>query len=153
MFQGDKHDALPQTLYDSRWHGQLMGWLASLTLDELPGLPLDMDVDFVIELHPGTSLISMTPYKMAPNELQELKVRIQELLENGFIRLSTLVRGTPVMFTKKEVKFKWNDPRERAFQELKRRLISALILIVSKMGQRYTVYCDASKNGLGCVLI
>ena len=27
-FQGDKHDALPQTVYDSRWHGQLMGWLA-----------------------------------------------------------------------------------------------------------------------------
>ena len=34
MFQGDKHDALPQTMYDSRWHGQLMGWLASLTLED-----------------------------------------------------------------------------------------------------------------------
>ena len=34
MFQGDKHDALPQTVYDSRWHGQLMGWLASLTLED-----------------------------------------------------------------------------------------------------------------------
>ena len=34
MFQGDKHDALPQALYDSRWHGQLMGWLASLTLED-----------------------------------------------------------------------------------------------------------------------
>ena len=31
MFQGDK-DALPQTMYDSRWHGQLMNWLASLTM-------------------------------------------------------------------------------------------------------------------------
>ena len=112
-----------------------------------------MDVDFVIELHPGTSLISMTPYKMALNELQELKVWIQELLDKGFIRLSTLARGTPVLFTKKEVKFKWNDPCERAFQELKKRLISALILIVLKRGQRYTVYCDASKNGLGCFLI
>ena len=61
MFQGNKHDALPHTVYDSMWHGQLMGWLASLTLkdevrqemslpwvvyeyedvfsDELPGLP------------------------------------------------------------------------------------------------------------------
>ena len=29
MFQGNKHDALPQAVYDSRWHGQLMGWLAS----------------------------------------------------------------------------------------------------------------------------
>ena len=34
VFQGDKHDALPQAVYDSRWHGQLMGWLASLTLED-----------------------------------------------------------------------------------------------------------------------
>ena len=34
MFQGDKHDALPQAVYDSRRHGQLMGWLASLTLED-----------------------------------------------------------------------------------------------------------------------
>ena len=33
MFQGDKHDALPQAVYYSRWHEQLMGWLASLTLE------------------------------------------------------------------------------------------------------------------------
>ena len=32
--QGDKHDVLPQTVYDSRWHRQLMGWLASLTLED-----------------------------------------------------------------------------------------------------------------------
>ena len=34
MFKGDKHDALPHTVYDSRWHRQLMGWLASLTLED-----------------------------------------------------------------------------------------------------------------------
>ena len=34
MFQGDKHDALPQAVYDSKWHGKLMGWLASLTLED-----------------------------------------------------------------------------------------------------------------------
>ena len=34
VFQGDKHDSLPQTVYDSRWHAQLMGWLASLTLED-----------------------------------------------------------------------------------------------------------------------
>ena len=52
-----------------------------------------------------------------------------------------------------EVKFEWNDCCERAFQELKRRLTSTSILIVPKMGQRYTVYCDASNTGLGCVLM
>ena len=96
MFQGDKHDALPRAVYDSRWHEQLMGWMASLTLEdevrqdldlpqviceyedvfpnELPGLPLYRDVDFVIELYPGTLPISMTPHRMAPTELQELEV-------------------------------------------------------------------------------
>ena len=34
IFQGDKHDVLPHTMYDSRWHGQLMGWLAILTLED-----------------------------------------------------------------------------------------------------------------------
>ena len=58
-------------------------------LDELPGLPPQRDVEFCIELHLGTSPISMTPYRMAPVELQELKVQIQELLDKGFIRPST----------------------------------------------------------------
>ena len=75
-----------------------MGWLASLTLDDevrqdlslprvvyeyedvfldkLSGLPLHKVVDFVIELHPGTSAISMTPHRMTPVELKELKVKI-----------------------------------------------------------------------------
>ena len=43
-------------------------------LDELPGLPPHRDIDFTIELHPSTLPISMTPHRMAPVELQELKV-------------------------------------------------------------------------------
>ena len=68
--------------------------------DELPGLPPHRDVDFVIELHPGTSSISMTPHKMAPVELQELKVQIQDLLDKGFIRSSTSPWGALVLFAK-----------------------------------------------------
>ena len=56
-------------------------------------------------------------------------------------------------FTRKEVKFEWNDLCERAFQELKRRLTSAPIPIVQESRQRYTMYCDASKDELGCVLM
>ena len=52
---------------------------------------------------------------MASIELRELKVQIRELLDKGFIRPSTSVRGAPVLFTKKEVKFKWNGLCERAF--------------------------------------
>ena len=96
VFQGDKPDILPQIVYESRCHGQLGGWIASLTLedeerldldlprvvceyvdvfpDELPGLPQRRVIDFGIELHRGTSPISMTPHRMASVELQELRV-------------------------------------------------------------------------------
>ena len=105
VFQGDKDDILPQTVYESRCQGQLAGWLASLTLedeerpdldlpwvvceyvdvflDELPGLPPHRDVDFGIELHPGTLPISITPHRMAPVEWQELRVQLQEQLTRG----------------------------------------------------------------------
>ena len=66
--------------------------------------------------------------------------------------LSRLASSTTKL-TRKEVKFEWNDVCERAFQELKRKLTSAPILIVPYGGQRYTMYCDASKDGLGCVLM
>ena len=55
--------------------------------------------------------------------------------------------------TRKGVKFKWDDLCEKAFQELKMRLTSAPILIVPEQGQRYTVYCDVSRDRLGCVLM
>ena len=55
--------------------------------------------------------------------------------------------------TRNEVKFEWNDLCEKAFRELNRRLTSAPILIVPERGQRYTVCCDASMEGLGCVLM
>ena len=123
VFQGDKHDILPQTVYESRCQGQLAGWLVNLTLedevrpdldlplvvceyedifpDELPGLPPQRVVDFGIELHLGTSPISMTPLRMTPVELQEFRVQLQELLDKGFIRPSTSPWGTPVLFAKK----------------------------------------------------
>ena len=73
-------------------------------LDELPGLPTQRVVDFGIELHPATSPISMTPHRMALVELQELRVQLQELLDKGFIRLSTSPWGTSVLFVKKKGK-------------------------------------------------
>ena len=70
--------------------------------DELPGLPPQRVVDFCIELHPGTSPISMTPHKMTPIELHEIKVQLQELLDKRFIRPSTSPWGAPVLFAKKK---------------------------------------------------
>ncbi|XP_052198293.1 uncharacterized protein LOC127805580 [Diospyros lotus] len=64
--------------------------------DELPGLPPRREVEFSVELMPGTQLISKTSYRMALNELKELKVQLQELMEKGFIRPSTSPWGAPV---------------------------------------------------------
>ena len=72
--------------------------------DELLGLPPQRDVDFGIELHPGTSTISMTPHRMAPVELQELRVQLQGLLDKGFMKPSTSPWGDPVLFAKKKGK-------------------------------------------------
>ena len=82
--------------------------------DELSRLLLQRDVDLCIELHPGTSPISMTPHRMTPVELQELKVQIQELLDKGFIRPSTSPWGAPVLFAKKKDKTLrlWIDYRQ-----------------------------------------
>jgi len=54
---------------------------------------------------------------------------------------------------KKVVKFEWSNKCEEAFQELKSRLTSAPILTLTIEGEEYIVYSDASKNGLGCVLM
>ena len=60
--------------------------------------------------------------------------------------------ATPMMrLIWKEVKFDWDDRCKKAFQELRRRLTTAPILIVLDRGQGYTVYCEASRAGLGCV--
>ncbi|XP_058185774.1 uncharacterized mitochondrial protein AtMg00860-like [Rhododendron vialii] len=55
--------------------------------------------------------------------------------------------------TQKGVKLDWNEACEKSFQELKKRLTSASILIILERGVDYMVYCDASRDGLGCVLM
>ena len=69
--------------------------------EDLPGLPPDREIEFYIELIPGTAPISKTPYRMAPAELKELKTQLQELLDKGFIRPSHSPWGAPVLFVKK----------------------------------------------------
>jgi len=55
---------------------------------EVPGLPPDREIEFAIELVPGTVPISKAPYRMAPAELAELKKQLQELLDKGLIQPS-----------------------------------------------------------------
>ncbi|GJZ03819.1 putative reverse transcriptase domain-containing protein [Tanacetum coccineum] len=69
---------------------------------ELLGLPLEREVDFTVELIPGSQPISKASYRMTPVELKELKDQLQELLERGFIRPSVSPWGAPVLFLKKD---------------------------------------------------
>jgi hypothetical protein len=70
--------------------------------DELPGMPPDRDIEFAIELQPGTAPISKRPYRMPPAELAKLKKQLQELLDKRFIRPSTSPWGCPALFVKKK---------------------------------------------------
>ena len=71
-------------------------------LEELPGMPPDRDIEFVIDLVPGTAPIAKRPYRMAASELAELKKQLEELQRIGFIRLSSSPWGAPVLFVKKK---------------------------------------------------
>jgi hypothetical protein len=70
--------------------------------DDLPGMPPDRDIEFIIELQPGIAPISKRPYHMPPNELAELKIQLQDLLDKGFIRPSASPWGCPALFVKKK---------------------------------------------------
>ncbi|XP_050876860.1 uncharacterized protein LOC127080589 [Lathyrus oleraceus] len=70
--------------------------------DELSDFPPEREVKFTIDLIPGTSAISMAPYRMSPSELKELKSQLEDLLDKRFIRPSVSLWGAPVLLVKKK---------------------------------------------------
>ncbi|KAI3695449.1 hypothetical protein L1987_78446 [Smallanthus sonchifolius] len=70
--------------------------------DELPGIPPEREVEFRINLVPSTTPIAKAPYKLAPNEMAELKKQLDDLLEKEFIRPNSSPRGALVLFVKKK---------------------------------------------------
>jgi hypothetical protein len=135
-------------------------------LEELPGMLPDRDIEFVIELKPGTAPIYKTPLRIITPELAELKEHIKELLEKGFIRPSSSLWGAPVIFVLKKngtqrlcvdyhvlnevtVKNKYLLPRiddlfdqlcgACVFQELKKRLTTALVLVMPDMEKSFSI--------------
>nr|CAD40007.3 OSJNBb0052B05.10 [Oryza sativa Japonica Group] len=218
--------------------------------DDLPGMPPKRDIEFRIDLVPGTTPIHKRPYRMAANELAEVKRQLKGAtvfskidLRSGYHQLrikeedipktafttryglfectvmSFGLTNAPAFFMnlmnkflghvisaggvavdpsnvesvtnwkqpktvseirsflglagyyqrfienfskiakpmtrllQKDVKYKWSEECEQSFQELKNRLISAPILILPDPKKGFQVYCDASKLGLGCVLM
>jgi hypothetical protein len=65
---------------------------------------------------------------------------------------STIARPMTKLL-QKNTPFVWSEECEASFQTLKEKLTTAPVLAVTETGKDYTVYCDASKNGLGCVLM
>nr|ABA93015.2 retrotransposon protein, putative, Ty3-gypsy subclass [Oryza sativa Japonica Group] len=70
--------------------------------DDLPGMPPKRDIEFRIDLVPGTTLIHKRPYRMAANELAEVKRQVDDLLQKGYIRPSSSPWGAPVIFVEKK---------------------------------------------------
>jgi len=146
--------------------------------EELPGMPPDREVEFVIELKPGTVPISRQPYRMPPNELKELKKQLKTLLDKGFIRPSSSPWGCPALFVKKKddslrmcvdyrplnevtVKNKYPLPRidilfdqlsgARYFSKIDLRLGYHQIKIQKKIFQKWLSLLDmVSMNSLSC---
>ena len=70
--------------------------------EDLVSLPPHREIEFFIDLVPGTAPISMAPYRFAPAELSEVKIKLQELLDKGFVRPSVSPWGAPALFAKKK---------------------------------------------------
>jgi hypothetical protein len=89
--------------------------VARLTLDQVPvvceypdvfseellGMPPDRDIEFIIELIPGTAPVAQRPYRMNPQELEELKKQLANMLSKGLIRPSASPWGSHVLFVDK----------------------------------------------------
>jgi hypothetical protein len=86
--------------------------------EELPGMPPNRDIEFVIELKPGTTPIYKTPFRMTTLGLAELKEHIKELLEKDFIRPSSLPWGAPMIFVPKKDGTQWLCMNYRALNEV-----------------------------------
>nr|GFB07498.1 putative reverse transcriptase domain-containing protein [Tanacetum cinerariifolium] len=88
--------------------------LLEVSPEELPGLPPSRQVEFRINLVPRATPVARAPYRLAPSEMRELSVQLQELLEKGFICSSSSPWGASVLFmTKKDGSFRmYIDYRE-----------------------------------------
>nr|AAX92822.1 retrotransposon protein, putative, Ty3-gypsy sub-class [Oryza sativa Japonica Group] len=86
--------------------------------EELPSMPPNQEIEFRIDLAPGTTPLYKRPYRMAASELAEVKKQLEELKEKGYIRPSTSPWGAPVIFVEKKDKTKRMCVDYRALNEV-----------------------------------
>ena len=70
-----------------------------------------------------------------------------------FVEHFSLIVAPLTRLPKKGVKYEWSNDCEQSFQELKSRLTMAHVLALLTLGSEYVVFSDASRQGLGCVLM
>ncbi|XP_071728101.1 uncharacterized protein [Rutidosis leptorrhynchoides] len=98
--------------------------------DELPGFPPVREVEYRIDLMPGSTPVAKAPYRLAPSEIRDMMTQIQDLLDRyyrRFIKDFSKIAGPLTKLTRKDVSFQWGDEQEKAFQTLKQLLCQAPI--------------------------
>ncbi|XP_070010061.1 uncharacterized protein [Nicotiana sylvestris] len=135
---------------------RVMNEFLEVFADELPGITLDREIDFWIDLIPGHVVsregINVDPQKITavknwPKPTTPIEIRSFLGLDGYYKKFVVGFSTLASPFTKlmqKAVKFQWPDAYERSFQELKSRLITALVLPLPKGIDGFVVYCDAS---------
>ncbi|GJR53668.1 putative reverse transcriptase domain-containing protein [Tanacetum coccineum] len=146
--------------------------------NDLSGLPLVREIEFRIDLIPGALPVVKSPYRLTPSEMLELSNQLKEIQEKGFIRPRCMlllqdrslfgissVEGSGrrhtenhiakplTLLTQKNKTYVWGDKQEEAFHILKEKLYNAHALTLLDGPNNFVVYCDASNQGFGCVLM
>ncbi|KAK1647060.1 hypothetical protein QYE76_064865 [Lolium multiflorum] len=107
IYQGDKHTQIEVELQLNSMKEvnlediPVVNKFQDVFPKELPGMPPDREIEFTINLIPGTAPIAKAPYKMGPKELKELKEQLDDLEQKGFIQESVSPWGSPVIFVDK----------------------------------------------------
>ncbi|GJW62648.1 putative reverse transcriptase domain-containing protein [Tanacetum coccineum] len=128
--------------------------------EDIPSLPLVRQVEFQIDLIPGAAPVTRAHYRLAPSEMQELSNQLQELADQGYHQLrvrdedipKTAFRTSQGLYVD-PAKIEAGEDQETAFQLLKQKLCEAPILALPEGNNDFIIYCDASLQGLGVVLM
>ncbi|GJZ95997.1 putative reverse transcriptase domain-containing protein [Tanacetum coccineum] len=132
--------------------------------EDLLGLPLTRQVEFQIDLIPGAAPVARAPYRLTPSEMKELSEQLKELSDKGFIRPSSSPWELRSCSSRRKTDHSgwhlWIPPRLESIKighllcrNRVSSIFSAPILALPEGSEDFIAYCDASKKGLGAVLM